>query len=234
MSPLPHPHTPGNMWLARCDYVAKLVRHIVGQGQALFAFSIAFYFPICNVLAPKRLIHSLPKTGSYPVSFLEVCRCHLVLSHYDILNPNTRVSINFVRRFGHGRYFYEHWVHSHPSVEPCDLSTDNFVWNYNGVPSVPFGELWLCVRSSVNVLMVSYCDDTHFRVHIFFCFPPAKDIQPAPRFDFKKYVKNVGGCSMRPFDVLQRQIHGYQNIYNTTAGEDWWGWGFFNNSYTSN
>jgi hypothetical protein len=98
MSPLPHPHTPGNMWLARCDYVAKLVRHIVGQGQALFAFSIAFYFPICNVLAPKRLIHSLPKTGSYPVSFLEVCRCHLVLSHYDILNPNTRVSINFVRR----------------------------------------------------------------------------------------------------------------------------------------
>lgn len=24
MSPLPHPHTPGNMWLARCDYIAKL------------------------------------------------------------------------------------------------------------------------------------------------------------------------------------------------------------------
>jgi hypothetical protein len=82
--------------------------------------------------------------------------------------------------------------------------------------------------------MISYCDDTHFRVHIFFCSPPAKDIQPAPRFDFKKYVKNVGGCSMRPFDVLQRQIHGYQNIYNTTADEEWWGWGFFNNSYTSN
>ena len=25
MSPIPHPHTSGNMWLARCDYVAKLV-----------------------------------------------------------------------------------------------------------------------------------------------------------------------------------------------------------------
>ena len=25
MSPIPHPHTPGNMWLARCDYVAKLL-----------------------------------------------------------------------------------------------------------------------------------------------------------------------------------------------------------------
>ena len=25
MPPLPHPHTPGNMWLARCDYVSKLI-----------------------------------------------------------------------------------------------------------------------------------------------------------------------------------------------------------------
>ena len=25
MSPLPHPHTSGNMWLARCDYVRKLI-----------------------------------------------------------------------------------------------------------------------------------------------------------------------------------------------------------------
>lgn len=24
MSPLPHPHSPGNMWVARCDYVARL------------------------------------------------------------------------------------------------------------------------------------------------------------------------------------------------------------------
>lgn len=24
-SPIPHPHTPGNMWLARCEYVAKLI-----------------------------------------------------------------------------------------------------------------------------------------------------------------------------------------------------------------
>jgi hypothetical protein len=24
-SPLPHPHTPGNMWLARCSYISKLI-----------------------------------------------------------------------------------------------------------------------------------------------------------------------------------------------------------------
>lgn len=27
-SPWPHPHTPGNMWLARCDYVSKLINPI--------------------------------------------------------------------------------------------------------------------------------------------------------------------------------------------------------------
>jgi len=25
MSPLPHPHTSGNMWLARCDYISQLI-----------------------------------------------------------------------------------------------------------------------------------------------------------------------------------------------------------------
>jgi hypothetical protein len=40
---------------------------------------------------------------------------------------------------GYGRYFFEHWVHSHPSVSPCDLYTgEEFVWGYNRVPPVPF------------------------------------------------------------------------------------------------
>lgn len=25
MSPLPHPHTSGNMWLAKCDYISQLI-----------------------------------------------------------------------------------------------------------------------------------------------------------------------------------------------------------------
>lgn len=42
MSPIPHPHTPGNMWLARCDYVSKLInprqfahamQQVVGGGE---------------------------------------------------------------------------------------------------------------------------------------------------------------------------------------------------------
>jgi hypothetical protein len=33
MSPVPFPHTPGNMWLARCSYVKKLVSPFVFQSQ---------------------------------------------------------------------------------------------------------------------------------------------------------------------------------------------------------
>jgi len=31
MSPLPHPHTSGNMWLARCDYVAQLMDPLASE-----------------------------------------------------------------------------------------------------------------------------------------------------------------------------------------------------------
>ena len=64
---------------------------------------------------------------------------------------------------------------------------------------------------ALNVLMVSCCDDTHFLVHIFFCFPPAKDVQPAPRFDFKKYVKNV---HERNSQLLQNQLHRIEVLSN--------------------
>jgi len=87
MSPLPHSHTSGNMWLARCDYVAKLVDPFA--------------------LNEKKLPKQYYDTDE---------RCH-----------------------GYGRYFFEHWVHSHPTVSPCDLYTgEEFVWGYYRVPPVPF------------------------------------------------------------------------------------------------
>jgi hypothetical protein len=82
MSPLPHPHTPGNMWLARCDYVA-------------------------NLIDPYAL-----QQGKLPVNFQGNNPCR-----------------------GFGRSFYEHWVHSHPSVMPCDLySGEAFTWGYTSIP----------------------------------------------------------------------------------------------------
>ena len=40
---------------------------------------------------------------------------------------------------GRWRYAAEHWIHSHPSVKPCDLSDDpSFVWNYDHIPKPDF------------------------------------------------------------------------------------------------
>ena len=39
---------------------------------------------------------------------------------------------------GADRYAAEHWVHSHPSVRPCDLSTSDYTWNYAGIPTGDF------------------------------------------------------------------------------------------------
>ena len=92
MSPLPHPHTPGNMWLAKCEYVRRLIR------PSNFEMTM---------LAHKEKIHKKPN------------RCAACI--------------------GLKRFAAEHWIYSHPSVMPCDLSNDEkFIWSYHNVPNVDF------------------------------------------------------------------------------------------------
>jgi len=85
MSPVPHPHTPGNMWTAKCSYISKLMEPTLFKAKMNKLFS-----------------------GD------NSCR-------------------------GSGRYASEHWVHSHPSVKPCDLYTNpKYVWGYTPVPKGDF------------------------------------------------------------------------------------------------
>ena len=85
MSPLPHPHTAGNMWLARCEYVQKLIN------------------PLEFDLRMARTAHA--------EKYVSVPWC-----------------------VGLGRFAAEHWIHSHPSNMPCDLSPDDYIWGYSRVP----------------------------------------------------------------------------------------------------
>ena len=89
MSPLPHPHTstPGNMWVAKCEYIKKLINPLKFEAR------MVEYAKFMNFKWVKD----------------DGCQ-------------------------GSGRYAAEHWVHSHPSVNPCDLSTSDYVWNYDGLP----------------------------------------------------------------------------------------------------
>ena len=82
----PHPHTSGNMWLARCSHIHKL--------RDPFAL----------------------RDGELPSDFNHDNGCK-----------------------GYGRFFFEHWVYSHPSVRPCDLYPGKeYTWAYEHVPDVNF------------------------------------------------------------------------------------------------
>ena len=91
MSPMPHPHTSGNIWLARCDYVQKLSDPLSFESQMN---RVPFKKPLCA------------KT---------FC-C------------------------GKGWFAAEHWIHSHPSVMPCDLyKSQSFTAGYEPLPK---GNQW--------------------------------------------------------------------------------------------
>lgn len=81
-SPLPHPHTGGNMWAARCSYIQKLIEPTQFQ----------------------KKMAQLYRGGNNPF-------------------------------IGTGRFAAEHWVHSHPTIQACDLSTSAFTWAYRRIPS---------------------------------------------------------------------------------------------------
>ena len=150
MSPLPHPHTSGNMWLARCDYIARLIDPMAMSDGKL----------------PEKLAEDNPCAGR-------------------------------------GRYLGEHWVHSHPSVKPCDLYPGKeFTWAHLRVPP---GVLKKDLRSAPRFKFQDYvlpgmCKDQH----------PETLALP---------------------DFVDLRIQNYDLLYNiSTLGEEWWGWQFLRDS----
>ena len=106
MSPMPHPHTSGNMWLARCEYVKRLPQ---------------------------------------PSKFEELMSQHAEKMH--ILTEDCHSC------FGLGRFSAEHWIHSHPSVKPCDLySNKDFVADYEKTPEADYEmNLELAPRFEIDI-----------------------------------------------------------------------------------
>ena len=113
MSPLPHPHTPGNMWVGKCDYITKLID-------------------------PFAL-----KESKLPINFEQDTPCK-----------------------GFGRHFFEHWIHSHPYVQPCDLYNEKrFKFGYSDIPNGNFTKnfTWHVVLTLIIMtyrLVVSFGSNT--------------------------------------------------------------------------
>mmetsp|Transcript_14507 Transcript_14507/g.31486 ORF Transcript_14507/g.31486 Transcript_14507/m.31486 type:complete len:376 (-) Transcript_14507:36-1163(-) len=151
MSPLPHPHTSGNMWLARCDYIARLIDPFAA------------------------------KEGKLPEKFHEDNPCK-----------------------GRGRYLGEHWVHSHPSVMPCDLYPGKeFTWAHLRVP--PREELKKELRKAPRFRFEEYV---------------------LPGMCLEKHPETLSSK-----DFVRVRMQNYELLYNITdLDESWWGWEFLQRS----
>jgi hypothetical protein len=111
-SPIPHPHTSGNMWLSRCEYVRKLI-------------------------APKKFIRAMYSTY-HEFQFREsgcMGTGRFALEHCKpIIRATSSV---YSDRFltGSHTFLLRTGAHSHPDVAPCDVdNSTQYTWNYADVP----------------------------------------------------------------------------------------------------
>jgi len=144
MTPIPNPHSPGNMWLARCSYVQKLIDP--------------------NVLkeAMNRVIY------------------------HNLLADDACI--------GKGRFAAEHWIHSHPSVSPCDLDRNaTYPWAYQHFNDV--------------------CPGYNFKM----------ELKAAPRFNLSTYDIGAKECGRWGL-ILQDRLIEYQSLYGAKPSDSWWGW----------
>ena len=157
-SPIPHPHTSGNMWAARCEYIRKLIN------------------PMKFQLTMAQLYNT---TGENP-------------------------------QRGTGRYAAEHWVHSHPSIQACDLSTSGFVFGYDGIPLKDEDDEFILEAAP------RYDWNTFFQLL-------GKSKKPAKLLD-----SGVIDSWMMKVGAFRRAE--YESLYNETAPASWFGWKFYSNS----
>ena len=193
-SPIPHPHTSGNMWAARCDYVAQLYQPSKFQ-QRMRRFHPAGSTPAC---------------------------------------------------IGRQRWAAEHWVHTHPAVEPCDLySSKDFLFNYEHLPNL---------TSISDVRRVLYGEGSNNNNEHGNANAKSSSsvmiLQEAPRFDLETF-SSTGICKDTGVSTLNMRLKEARVLYDFTAdgtdaaeaggtgGKDpertykimpktWWGWKFFN------
>jgi hypothetical protein len=99
-SPIPHWHSPGNMWLANCDYVKKLLP------PAVFAERV-----------PLLVLQVQDKTKEMGGPLLK--------KFSWTMPAECEAGIN--------RFSNEHWIHTHPLSQPCDVYPGKYYWGYEGL-----------------------------------------------------------------------------------------------------
>jgi hypothetical protein len=88
-SPLPHPHTSGNMWAARCDYVSRLIEPKDQFQRAMRQFRNKGS-PVCTGrlrYALEHWIHSSPRVKVGFVSLIFFPGLSLFRLYFQLFSP---------------------------------------------------------------------------------------------------------------------------------------------------
>ena len=144
MSPLPHPHTPGNMWSAKCDYVNKLmnpvdfeekmneyyhVRNLKKEGFADFGIGAGRY-------AAEHWVYSHPTAAACDLSTSD-----FVFSYYGLPQRNHDMKLMRAPRYERDAYvvnsrepFWLKQFHGKKRYFQVDARLDEYKFLYNETP----------------------------------------------------------------------------------------------------
>lgn len=102
-----------------------------------------------------------------------------------------------IAHIGMQRYSYEHWIHSHPTVLPCDVLPNNytFVWNYNNIPN-PL-DRW------------------------------TPDLKLGPRFPLQQYLNSGYLPKSAKWFTLKGRLFEWENLFKKVAPEKSWVWYYY-------
>lgn len=179
-SPLPHPHTSG----MHMHFVSSVSDNRVGFSVSAlltssFFTSYRFYLHIGNMwLANCDYIQRLIEPAEFESRMEQM-----------------GLQGGYAACEGRERYSLEHWVHSHPTVRPCDLYNDpSFTWNYHGLPTRLVDDEFVLQKA------------------------PRFDL---PVYQKKMCKKDREGYLV---GTIMDRLQEYEILYEEQPSQDWWGW----------
>ena len=175
----PHFHMPGNMWTAQCSYV----QHLIAPATD-FAVKMEDLFEWVLVAAQND-------TDSNSV----------------VIPRPTYEQYTLEYPVGRQRFAYEHWVGSHPHLEPCDVYSRRYTYGYRALPRT----FWIPrLAPAPRLNMSEFLKVTALRGE-WFCgqarlleYEYLYGLQPTPNhFLWKYYLEPYKGCET----PLNRTLH---------------------------
>jgi hypothetical protein len=102
-----------------------------------------------------------------------------------------------IAHIGMQRYASEHWIHSHPTVVPCDVLPHNysFIWNYNNIP--PPGSVW------------------------------DSDLHVGPRFPLRQYLNEGYLPENAGWFTLKGRLFEWYGLFKVLPSESSWVWYYY-------